>query len=121
MALAIHIRPDDPTPPFEQLRSQIEAAIATGALAAGTRIPPVRQLARDLGIAPGTVARAYKELESAGLVATARGAGTTVTGRPERVTNPALAELTAEYVAAARRLRASDLAISDAIARALTL
>ncbi|HEX3679115.1 MAG TPA: GntR family transcriptional regulator [Galbitalea sp.] len=52
------------TPPFEQLRVQFMAEVQSGALAAGTRIPTVRKLAQDLGLAPNTVARAYRELET---------------------------------------------------------
>ena len=59
---------DSPVPPYEQLREQIAGLIGTGELVAGTRLPPVRQLAADLGIAGGTVARAYRELDQAGLI-----------------------------------------------------
>ncbi|MGX9297044.1 GntR family transcriptional regulator [Tsukamurella paurometabola] len=69
--------PDSPTPAFEQIRSQIAAAAASGALAPGTRLPSVRRLAADLDIAPNTVARAYRELEQSGVVVT-RGRGGTV-------------------------------------------
>jgi DNA-binding transcriptional regulator YhcF (GntR family) len=50
------------------LREQIAGFIATGLLQAGQRLPPVRQVAADLGLAGGTVARAYRELAQAGLV-----------------------------------------------------
>jgi GntR family transcriptional regulator len=59
---------DSPVPPYEQLREQIAGLIGAGELEAGTRLPPVRQLAADLGIASGTVARAYRELDQAGLI-----------------------------------------------------
>ncbi|MEO8283157.1 MAG: GntR family transcriptional regulator [Pseudarthrobacter sp.] len=65
-------------PPYEQIRSQISALIATGALEAGSRLPTVRSLAADLGIAVGTVARAYKELEAVGLIESRRRNGTVV-------------------------------------------
>ena len=65
-----------PVPPFEQIRSRVAELIVSGALAGGQRLPAVRQLAGDLRVAPGTVARAYKELETAGLLVTRRGAGT---------------------------------------------
>ncbi|MFC2361320.1 MAG: GntR family transcriptional regulator, partial [Actinomyces dentalis] len=67
-----------PVPPFEQIRSRVAELIVSGALASGQRLPAVRQLAGDLRVAPGTVARAYKELETAGLLVTRRGAGTRV-------------------------------------------
>jgi DNA-binding transcriptional regulator YhcF (GntR family) len=52
------------TPPFEQLRVQLVDQVQSGELAAGTRLPTVRKLAEDLGLAPNTVARAYRELEA---------------------------------------------------------
>lgn len=76
----IHLDPASAVPPTEQVRSQLAALIRAGELGEGQRLPPVRQLAGDLGLANGTVAKAYKELESAGLVQTRRGGGTTVLG-----------------------------------------
>jgi len=66
------------TPPFEQLRQQLTTMIRSAALPAGHRLPSVRQLASDLGLANGTVARAYRELEAAGFVATRGRHGTQV-------------------------------------------
>jgi GntR family transcriptional regulator len=71
-----------PVPPYEQLRAQVAGLIATGGLEAGTRLPPVRQLAADLGLAGGTVARAYHELELAGLVEGRGRHGTVVRSGP---------------------------------------
>lgn len=69
------------TPPYEQVQTQISSLIAVGELPPGTRLPTVRSLAADLGVAAGTVARAYKELEAAGLVTTNRRQGTVVAAR----------------------------------------
>ena len=69
------------TPPYEQVRLRIAVLAATGTLAAGSKLPPVRTLAADLGLAANTVARAYRELEIAGLVETRGRAGTVVTAR----------------------------------------
>ena len=66
------------TPPYEQLRLQLLAGVRSGELAPGTRLPPVRSLAADLGIAPNTVARTYKELEAEGVLVTAGRRGTVV-------------------------------------------
>lgn len=66
-------------PPYEQIRTQIATLIRVGELSDGSRLPTVRALAIDLGVAAGTVARAYKELESSGLVVSRRRAGTMVT------------------------------------------
>jgi DNA-binding transcriptional regulator YhcF (GntR family) len=68
-----------PIPPYEQVRSQIAAQIADGELVPGTRLPTVRQLADDLGLAVNTVARGYRELETAGMVETRGRGGTVVT------------------------------------------
>ena len=57
MSADIAIDLSDPTPPYEQLRRQFATMIETGQLVAGQRLPPVRQLAKDLGLANGTVAR----------------------------------------------------------------
>jgi DNA-binding transcriptional regulator YhcF (GntR family) len=73
----ITLDPSSSVPPFEQVRSQLAAQIADGALPAGTRLPPVRKLAEDLGLAANTVARAYRDLEIAGVVET-RGRGGTI-------------------------------------------
>ncbi|HET9518463.1 MAG TPA: GntR family transcriptional regulator [Actinoplanes sp.] len=77
----IHIDHDAAVPPYEQVRLRIAELAAAGVLAAGTRLPPVRRLATDLGLAANTVARAYRELEQAGLVETHGRAGTVVTAR----------------------------------------
>src|SRR6266516_4086287 len=66
----------------EQIVSQIQEAVATGTLRPGNRLPPVRQLADQLEIAPGTVARAYSELERRGIVVTDGARGTRVADRP---------------------------------------
>ena len=82
MALDITVDVHSPTPPYEQIRSQIAAYVQSGLLAEGARLPTMRALAADLGVATGTVARAYAELESAGLVASRRRTGTVVLDRP---------------------------------------
>jgi DNA-binding transcriptional regulator YhcF (GntR family) len=79
--MRVSVDTDDPTPPYEQIRGQVARVIEAGQLAVGERLPTVRQLAGDLRVAPGTVARAYKELEAAGLVETRRAAGTRVAQR----------------------------------------
>lgn len=65
-------------PPFEQVRSQLASLITSGVLEPGARLPSVRDLAVDLGLAVGTVARAYRELEALGLVVSRRRTGTVV-------------------------------------------
>ena len=78
-------------PPFEQLRTGIATRIRDGRLPAGTRLPPVRRLALDLDLAPNNVARAYRELEIAGLVTTAGRRGTLVAASGDAVAQEAAA------------------------------
>ena len=94
------IHHDAEVPPFEQARSQIAAQIAAGALPSGTRLPTVRALAGDLGLAVNTVARVYKELEADGLVVTEGRRGTFVKSTS---TGAAVDEVVAAYVQACRR------------------
>jgi DNA-binding transcriptional regulator YhcF (GntR family) len=78
------VDPDSQRPPFEQVRAQLADAIASGAIGAEERLPPIRQLATELGLAVNTVARAYRELESAGVVETRGRNGTFVVGTPNQ-------------------------------------
>ena len=57
------IDPTSSIPPYEQIRIQIADLVRDGELVPGTRLPTVRRLAGDLGLAPNTVARSYRELE----------------------------------------------------------
>jgi GntR family transcriptional regulator len=105
MALAITIDLKSATPPFEQIRSQIAAYVQGGLLADGARLPTMRALAADLGVATGTVARAYSELEAGGLIVSRRRTGTVVVGSPpvpaaEAAVRRAAAELVAQSRAA---------------------
>jgi DNA-binding transcriptional regulator YhcF (GntR family) len=65
-------------PPYEQLRQQVTALVRAGVLVEGARLPAIRQLANDLGLAGGTVGRAYRELEGDGVVTTHGRHGTVV-------------------------------------------
>lgn len=85
---------------FEQLRLQLIHLVDKGTLPPGTRLPAVRALAEELEVAPHTVARAYKELEAAGVVATRGRNGTVVCPRDERLGGLSVAA--ADYAAAAR-------------------
>jgi GntR family transcriptional regulator len=102
-------------PPFEQIRVQMDRMISSGVLEAGRRLPTIAQLANDLGIAPGTVARAYRELESAGRIKSRRRLGTVVASLDSTPT-PAPGEIdqaVADFVRHLRQLGASqDEAIS---------
>lgn len=72
----LSLDPTSPVPPYEQLMTQLDALITAGQLRPGDRLSPVRRMADDLGVAPGTVARAYRELEQRGLLEGRGRAGT---------------------------------------------
>lgn len=78
------IRLDNTTtiPPFEQLRAQLSVMVGVGRLEPGTRLPTVRALAEQIGMAPGTVARAYRELDNEGVVEGRGRLGTFVVDEP---------------------------------------
>jgi DNA-binding transcriptional regulator YhcF (GntR family) len=64
------IDPQSATPPYEQLRVQLLEQLSSGELPHGAKLPTVRGLADDLGLAPNTVARCYRELEQSGAIET---------------------------------------------------
>lgn len=117
--MILSVDPDSPVPPFEQIRSQIASMVASGILSSGTRLPPIRQLADDLGLAGGTVARAYRELEDAGVLKTRGRHGTFVDGTGPRSTSKESLGLL-DQAAHAFAVRASQLGYDarDAIAAA---
>lgn len=103
----LSVDPRSAVPPFEQLRVQFLALIDSGKLAAGTRLPTVRRLAEDLGIAPNTVARTYRELESDGMIETRGRHGSFVSSHGSVVEQRAQ-EAAAEYAARVRSLGVSS-------------
>ncbi|WIE64548.1 GntR family transcriptional regulator [Curtobacterium sp. MCLR17_036] len=105
-------------PPFEQLRQQLVQQIHGGALRPGQRLPTVRKLAADLGLAPNTVARAYRELESDGLVET-RGRNGTVVRLHDDDTERAAVAAARSYVETVRRLGVPDEHAERLVAAAL--
>ena len=80
----LHINASDGTPIYLQIVQQIKSLVASGRLAPGEELPPIRTLAEQLQVNPNTVAHAYRELERDGLVTKRRTAGTYVsdTGSP---------------------------------------
>jgi DNA-binding transcriptional regulator YhcF (GntR family) len=106
---------DNGVAPWRQVRDQLVRLITAGSLVAGTRLPTVRQLARDLGLAPGTVARTYRELELAGLVHTGRAKGTVVAETAAIDPAAALRDLARDYVTAARALGIDATTAVDAV------
>ena len=81
----IEIASGDPRPLFKQIVDGVRRKVATGELPEGSRLPSVRALAMQLTINPNTVAKAYAELTSEGLVAPHKGVGLFVTNRRQRL------------------------------------
>ena len=77
-------------PPRDQIHDQIHGLVATGRLAANERLPSVRQLAKDLCVAPGTVAKAYRALEAEGFLVSRTGSGTRVSPTASTTAQPVL-------------------------------
>lgn len=118
--ILVEIDPDAIVPPYEQVRSQIAAAIVGGRLEYGERLPSIRQLAADLGLAAGTIARAYTELEAEALIAGRGRKGTVViaatsTGERRRQ----LSDAAARFVQRGLQLGATEDEILDAARSAL--
>ena len=84
-------------PAYEQIRAQIAALANSGALPARTRLPSVRQLAEDLGIATGTVAKAYQQLDETGITTAHRRRSNVIS---DRTTSSAEVRLTSLRAAA---------------------
>lgn len=124
MSPVLTVDPDDPTPPYEQLRRQLADLIAAGQLRPGDRLPPLRQLAGDLGLAVGTVARTYRELEQEGRITSRRGGGTRVaTSRRPPATDRQhlLSGMTEDFLTRAQALGFHDNEITAALRQRLPL
>ena len=98
----VRIDPNAAKPLFDQLRTQIIDGIRDGKLPPGTRLPTVRELAAQMRLAVNTVARAYRELESAGILET-RGRFGTFVARVDPA-DTAMATAAHTFVSAARAL-----------------
>jgi GntR family transcriptional regulator len=115
--MQIHISPNDGVPIYLQIVNQVKYLVASGRLAAGEELPPIRTLAEQLIVNPNTVARAYRELEMAGVVTKRRTAGTYVseTGSP-LARRERLKILTGRVDALLAESRQMDIATEEVIA-----
>ena len=111
---------DSPVPVYEQIRTQVAALVSLGSLNPGDRLPSSRALARDLGVAVGTVQRAYRELEASGAVSSRPRTGTVVAAPAHRRSSVAdqqsFADLATRMVGRGRELGLDDSAILDVVA-----
>ena len=83
--MQIHITSNDGVPIYLQIVNQVKYLVASDRLLPGAELPPIRGLAEQLLVNPNTVARAYRELETAGVVTKRRTAGTYVSQRGSRL------------------------------------
>jgi GntR family transcriptional regulator len=122
--MKVQLDTTSPLPIYAQMMEQIRKAIKAGQLRPGEQLPTVRQLAVDLRINPNTVARVYRELEHAGLIATRQGSGTFVTSESPRVSDDArrseLHRLARSAVGEAALLGFTPADLIDAISRVPT-
>ncbi|MDR3621326.1 MAG: GntR family transcriptional regulator [Paludisphaera borealis] len=96
--MRIHISTNDGIPIYLQIVNQVKYLVASGRLAAGEELPPIRVLAEQLVVNPNTVARAYRELEGAGLVEKRRTAGTYVSDNGSRLARGERLKILAERI-----------------------
>ncbi|MDA8020550.1 MAG: GntR family transcriptional regulator [Thermoanaerobaculia bacterium] len=94
----IHVSPKDGAPLYLQIMRQIRYLAASGRLEAGQQLPPVRKLAEQLLVNPNTVARAYRELETEGVLVTRPGAGVFLAGNGSPLARPARLRILSERI-----------------------
>ncbi|XUL87139.1 GntR family transcriptional regulator [Streptomyces galilaeus] len=116
MTLKIHI--DDSAAPYEQIRAQISAQARSGALPVGHRLPTVRGLAESLGLAANTVAKAYRALETDGVIET-RGRNGTLIAAAGSAAEREAASAAQAYAEKVRRLGLTQEAAVAAVRDAL--
>ncbi|MCZ4096621.1 MULTISPECIES: GntR family transcriptional regulator [Streptomyces] len=118
MSLRITVAADAATAPFEQVREQIADQARTGRLPVGHKLPTVRGLAEELGLAANTVAKAYRALEADGVVETRGRNGTFVAAAGDAAERQAAAAA-AEFAQRAHRLGLDRTAALAAVQEAL--
>jgi len=114
----LHVDPKDAVPIWKQIEHGVRRLVASKALVAGSPIPSVRDLSRELRVNPATVAKAYQRLTDAGVLTVRRGEGTFVAHEPpsfpKAERQKTMREAATRYVAVAVTLGANDLeAISE--------
>ncbi|MFI5733367.1 GntR family transcriptional regulator [Kribbella sp. NPDC051587] len=100
--MIISVDPAAAKPPYEQVKDQIDGLIRRGELAQGTRLPTVRQLAAEVGVAVNTAARAYKELEAERMIETRGRNGTFVLASRSHTNDAGTRSAATAFVHAAR-------------------
>lgn len=121
--MMLRVDPSLALPVYEQIREQVVRMVVAGTLRPGTRMPPIRQLANDLQLAKGTVAKAYALLEESDVLETRGHRGSFVLAPPTPTTSAPdaigdrLAEAADGYVIAARQLGVDLASATEELAR----
>ena len=121
---ALRIDPADAVPIWRQIEEGLGRLVASGALAPGSAVPSVRDLARDLRVNPATVAKAYQRLVDAGVLSVRRGEGTFVSASPPSVPKAertrVLREAATRYAVVATHIGARKEEAVEEVAAAIT-
>ena len=117
-SLGLTLDPASAVPTFLQLRAQLIDRVRSGELKPGTRIPTVRALAEELGIAPNTVARSYRELERDEVIETRGRNGSFIAATGDATQRQAAAAASA-YAERIRQLRLPEDEAVELVRRAL--
>ncbi len=96
--MRLHISTRDGTPIYQQIVTQVRHMVASGRLNPGEIVPPIRVLAEQLLINPNTVARAYRELEAAGIFTSRQGSGTRVSDTGPSMEYPERLKVVSEHI-----------------------
>src|SRR4029079_12824469 len=114
--MQIHISTADGVPIYQQIVNQIKYLVSSGRLTAGEELPPIRTLAEELLINPNTVARAYRELEGAGIVEKRRTAGTYVSDQGSPLARRDRCKILTQRIdALLAEARQMDISVDDVI------
>ncbi len=107
--MILRVDPSAPVPVIEQIRRQITRLVVSGQLNIGAQLPPIRQLAADLDLSRGTVAKAYDLLERDGVVETRGRHGTVIRSKGKPVARADALEQAADQLAVVGRQLGVDL------------
>lgn len=114
--MQLQILPSDGVPIYQQIVSQVRYLVAAGRLQSGEELPPIRVLAEQLTVNPNTVARAYLELEHAGIVTKRHGSGTYVSETRSSISQKEKSKILAKRVdALLTEARHLDVELSEVI------
>lgn len=120
--MILRVDATSPVPVYEQLRAQISTMVAAGTLMPGTQLPTIRQLATDLGLAKGTVNKAYDELLRAGIATSDGRRGTRIAEAAptdRKVNERGLADAAERFAVAVHQLGVDDSEAKGAVEAAL--